>query len=87
MSQVPRYMTGPANQHKLRKPRSVSNFEAYENIQKCFFKDSISVQIPGWGRTLHLANDMNDQMIEFDIQIKGESWHFAKKTKHNQLRS
>ena len=22
---------------------------------------------------------MNDQMVEFDFQVKGESWHFAKK--------
>ena len=37
------------------------------------------VQISGLGRTLHLAKDMNDQMVEFGIQAKGESWHFAKK--------
>ena len=37
------------------------------------------VQIPGLGRTLHLTKDMNDQMVEFGFQVKGESWHFAKK--------
>ena len=37
------------------------------------------VQIPGWGKTLHLTKHMNDQMLEFDIQAKSESWHFAKK--------
>ena len=37
------------------------------------------VQIPGWGRTLHLIKDMNDQMVEFDFQVKGEFWQFAKK--------
>ena len=37
------------------------------------------VQISGLGRTLHLAKDMNDQMVEFGFQAKGESWHFAKK--------
>ena len=39
----------------------------------------LMVQIPGWGRTLHLTKDTNDQMVECDIQVKGESWHFAKK--------
>ena len=37
------------------------------------------VQIPGLGRTLHLTKDMNDEMVEFDVQAKGESWHLAKK--------
>ena len=37
------------------------------------------VQIPGLGRTLHLSKDINDQMVEFGFQVKGESWHFAKK--------
>ena len=37
------------------------------------------VQIPGLGRTLHLTKDMNDQMVEFGFQVKGESIHFAKK--------
>ena len=37
------------------------------------------VQISGLGRTLHLAKDMNDQMVEFGFQAMGESWHFAKK--------
>ena len=36
------------------------------------------VQIPSWGRTLHLTKDMNDQMVAFDFQVKDESWHFAK---------
>ena len=31
------------------------------------------VQIPGLGRTLHLTKDMNDQMVEFGFQVKGES--------------
>ena len=37
------------------------------------------VQISGLGRTLHLAKDIYDQMVEFGFQAKGESWHFAKK--------
>ena len=37
------------------------------------------VQIPGLGSTLHLTKDMNDQMVEFGFQGKGESRHFAKK--------
>ena len=37
------------------------------------------VQITSLGRTLHLTKDMNDQMVEFGFQVKGESWHFAKK--------
>ena len=28
---------------------------------------------PGLGRTLHLTKDMNDQMVEFGFQVKGES--------------
>ena len=31
------------------------------------------VQISGLGRTLHLAKDMNDQMVEFGFQAKCES--------------
>ena len=31
------------------------------------------VQIPVLGRTLHLNNDMNDQMVEFGFQGKSES--------------
>ena len=31
------------------------------------------VHIPGLGRTLHLTKDMNDQMVEFGFQVKGES--------------
>ena len=31
------------------------------------------VQIPGLGRTLHLTKDINDQMVEFDFQVNGES--------------
>ena len=31
------------------------------------------VQFPGLGRTLHLAKDMNDQMVEFGFPAKGES--------------
>ena len=58
--------------HLLCKPRAVSNFEAYGNIQKCFLNILI-VQIPGLGRTLHLTKDMNDQMVEFGFQVKGES--------------
>ena len=37
------------------------------------------VQITDLGRTLHLTKDMNDQMVEFDFQVKDESCHFAKK--------
>ena len=61
----------------LHKPCAVSDFEAYRNIQKKF--EIRIVQISGWGRTLHLTKDMNDLMVEFDISVKGESWHFAKK--------
>ena len=43
------------------------------------------VQIPGLGRTLHLAKDMNDQMVEFGFQVKGESLTFCQKTKHRQI--
>ena len=46
------------------------------------FLKVLIVQIPGWGRTLHLTKDMNDQMVEFDFQVKGESWHFAKKKRN-----
>ena len=31
------------------------------------------MQIPGLGRTFHLTKDMNDQMVEFGFQVKGES--------------
>ena len=31
------------------------------------------VQIPGLGRTLHLTKDMNDQLVEYDFQVRGES--------------
>ena len=65
MSQVPRFMTGPENQHQLRKPRVVNNFDAYENIQKCFLNS--------YCRTLHPTKDMNDQLVELDFQVKGES--------------
>ena len=41
-------------------------------IFKNVFKILI-LQIPGLGRTLHLTKDMNDQMAEFDFQVKGES--------------
>ena len=34
-------------------------------------------QIRDWGRTLHLTKDMNDQMVEFDIQVKGVSWPWS----------
>ena len=64
-------MTGLENQHLLLKPRAVSNLEAYGNIQKCF--NVLIVQIPGLGRILHLTKDMNDQMLEFGFQVKGES--------------
>ena len=37
------------------------------------------VQIRGWGRTLHLTKDMNNHMVDPHFQVKGESWHFAKK--------
>ena len=48
-----------------------SNLEAYWNIQNVFH--ILIVQIPGLGRTLHLTKDMNDQMVEFGFQGKGES--------------
>ena len=57
--------------------RHMGTFEHVFNI--------LIVQIPGLGRTLHLTKDMNDQMVEFGFQVKGESWHFAKKTKHRQI--
>ena len=31
------------------------------------------VQISGLDMTLHLAKDMNNQMVEFGFQVKGES--------------
>ena len=31
------------------------------------------VQITGLGRTLHLTKVMNDQIVEFGFQVKGES--------------
>ena len=37
------------------------------------------VQIPYWGWTLHLTKDMNDHMVASHFQVKGDSWHFAKK--------
>ena len=37
------------------------------------------VQIPCWGRTLHLTKDMNNHMVASHFQVKGKSWHFAKK--------
>ena len=37
------------------------------------------VQIPCWGRTLHLTKDMNNHMVDSYFQVKGKSWHFAKK--------
>ena len=37
------------------------------------------VQIPCWGWTLHLTKDMNDHMVDSHFQVKGDSWHFAKK--------
>ena len=43
------------------------------------------VQIPCWGRTLHLTKDMNNHMVDSHFQVKGKSWHFAKKTKHIQI--
>ena len=30
------------------------------------------VHIPDLGRTLHLTKDMNDQMVKFGFQVKGE---------------
>ena len=35
MSQVPRIMTGPEDQHLVCKLCAVSNFEVNGNIQKC----------------------------------------------------
>ena len=52
-------------------PRAVSNFEAYGNIQKCF--KILNVQIPCWGRTLHLTKDMNAHMVDSHFQVKDES--------------
>ena len=37
------------------------------------------VQIPCRGRTLHLTKDMNNHMVDSHFQVKGKSWHFAKK--------
>ena len=31
------------------------------------------VRIPGLGMTLHPAKEMNNQMVEFGFQVKGES--------------
>ena len=71
MSQLHWILTGPGNQHLLCKPRAVSNLEVYGNIQNVL--NILIVQIPGLGRTLHLTKDMNDQMVEFGFQGKGES--------------
>ena len=46
---------------------------------KNVFFNKLIVQIPGFGRTLHLTKDMDDQMVEFGFQVTCESWHFAKK--------
>ena len=43
------------------------------------------VQISGLGMTLHLAKDMNDQMVEFGFQAKGSVLTFCQKTKHRQI--
>ena len=43
------------------------------------------VQIPCWGRTLHLTKDMNNHMVDSYFQVKGKSWHFCQKTKHIQI--
>ena len=51
---------------------------------KNVFRISI-VQIPCCGWTLHLTKDMNDQMVDSHFQVKGDSCHFAKKTKHIQI--
>ena len=37
------------------------------------------VQILCWGRTLHLTKDINNHMVDSHFQVKGKSWHFAKK--------
>ena len=37
------------------------------------------VQIPCWGRTLHLTKDIINQRVNSHFQVKGKSWHFAKK--------
>ena len=50
---------------------------------KSVFKILI-VQIRGWGRTLHLTEDMNDQMGDYDFQAKGWVLTFCQKTKHIQ---
>ena len=47
-------------------------------IFKNVFKILI-VKIPCWGRTLHLTKDVNNQMVDSHFQVKGMSWHFAKK--------
>ena len=57
------------------KPRSVSNFEAYENIQNVF--KILIVQIPCRGRTLELTKAMNDQILESCFQVKGETFTFC----------
>ena len=62
MSLAPSVMTGPENQHLLRNPRAVSNFEAYGNVKKMFHRPDSQLS-----RTLHLTKDMNDQMVEFDF--------------------
>ena len=45
MSQVPRIMTGPENQHLLRIPRAVSKFEAMGILKNVF--RTLIVQITG----------------------------------------
>ena len=36
------------------------------------FFNILIMQILGLGRTLHLTKDMNDHMVEFGFQVKGE---------------
>ena len=43
------------------------------------------VQIPCWGRTLHLTKDMNNHMVDSHFQVKGQSWHFAKNETHPNM--
>ena len=51
---------------------------------KTVFKILI-VQIPSWGNTLHLTKDIHDHIVDSHFQVKVNSWHFDKKTKHIQM--
>ena len=54
--------------------------ETFKNVFKI-----LTVQIPCWGRTLHLTKDMNDHMVDSHFLSKGWVLTFCQKTKHIQI--